>query len=789
LRLNLFLILTLVAPLPAHAQPEVAPPERYAAAVQALDHFITREVADKQLPALSVALVDDQSVIWAKGYGFQDAAKRTPATAETVYRVGSVSKLFTDLAVMQLVEKGQLDLDAPVTNYLPDFHPTNPFEPKKPITLRQMMAHRSGLVREPPVGNYFDRAGSTLAQMVASLNTTSLVYAPETRAKYSNAAVATVGYVLEKTQHEPFAKYLKRTLLEPMGLRHSAFDAPPELVKDRAASLMWTQYGREFPAPTFALGDAPAGSMDSTVLDLGKFLSILFAGGRAANGRSVKPETLEQMWTSQFAATADKTNFGLGFRLERLNGHRKVGHSGAIYGFSTDLAALPDDKLGAVVVSARDCTNAVTGRIADVALRQMLAARGGQAPPPNRETKPVPPDLARRLTGRYGSGSKAMELAELGGRLYAFSTDVWVELRSEGDALVDDDPNSSVGMRITPDGDTLRVGQMVYRREPVPMPPPPPDRWRGLIGEYGWDHNTLFILEKDGKLHAQIEWFYLYPLTEEGENVFKFPDFGLYHGEKLIFTRGPSGKATKVEAASVLFERRPLDGEDGRTFRIRPERPVPELLREARAAQPPPERGEFGKVDLVELTSLDPTLKLDLRYATSNNFLGTPLYPPTAKAYLQRPAAEAVVRAHRRLTERGYGLLIHDAYRPWSVTKVFWDATPAKQHVFVADPTQGSRHNRGCAVDLTLYDLKSGTPIEMVGGYDEFSDRSYPGYPGGTSRQRWHRDLLRRTMEGQGFTVYEAEWWHFDYRDWKKYPIGNLSFEEIATAGPQRGGK
>jgi D-alanyl-D-alanine dipeptidase len=182
--------------------------------------------------------------------------------------------------------------------------------------------------------------------------------------------------------------------------------------------------------------------------------------------------------------------------------------------------------------------------------------------------------------------------------------------------------------------------------------------------------------------------------------------------------------------------------------------------------------------DLVELTSLDPTIKLDIRYASTNNFLGAPLYT-SAKAFLQRPAAEAVVRAHRKLGEQGYGLLIHDGYRPWYVTKIFWDATPVKDHIFVADPAVGSRHNRGCAVDLTLYDRKTGRPSQMVGGYDEFSDRSYPDYVGGTSLQRWHRDLLRHAMEDEGFTVYEAEWWHFDFKDWKKYPIGNERFEEL----------
>jgi len=123
--------------------------------------------------------------------------------------------------------------------------------------------------------------------------------------------------------------------------------------------------------------------------------------------------------------------------------------------------------------------------------------------------------------------------------------------------------------------------------------------------------------------------------------------------------------------------------------------------------------------------------------------------------------------------------LIHDAYRPWYVTKMFWEGTPDDKKIFVADPSQGSRHNRGAAVDLTLYDRKTGRPIEMVGGYDEMSERSFPDYPGGTSLQRWHREVLRRAMERQGFHVYDFEWWHFDYGDWRSYPIGNATFEQL----------
>jgi D-alanyl-D-alanine dipeptidase len=214
------------------------------------------------------------------------------------------------------------------------------------------------------------------------------------------------------------------------------------------------------------------------------------------------------------------------------------------------------------------------------------------------------------------------------------------------------------------------------------------------------------------------------------------------------------------------------------SFHITPLRPVEELRAEALKQHPPVEQGAFLKPDLVELVTLDPTIKLDVRYATTNNFLSTPLYTQ-ARAFLQRPAAEALVRAHRELKAKGYGLIIHDGYRPWYVTKIFWDATPDDKKIFVANPQEGSRHNRGCAVDLSLYDLKTGAEVEMPSGYDEMSERAYPDYAGGTSDERGRRAVLRQAMEKQGFTVNPTEWWHFDYKDWKQYPILNVKFEDL----------
>jgi D-alanyl-D-alanine dipeptidase len=195
---------------------------------------------------------------------------------------------------------------------------------------------------------------------------------------------------------------------------------------------------------------------------------------------------------------------------------------------------------------------------------------------------------------------------------------------------------------------------------------------------------------------------------------------------------------------------------------------------------PPKESGQFREADLVEVVTLDPTLRLDVRYATTNNFMRRPMYAQ-ARVFLQRPAAQALARANQQVRERGYGLLVFDGYRPWSVTKMFWDAASEEERKieFVANPRKGSRHNRGCAVDLTLFDLKTGREVQMPSAYDEFSERAFPTYQGGTPESRSLRDLLRAVMEAEGFTVYEAEWWHFDFNDWRQYRILNVPFERL----------
>lgn len=181
---------------------------------------------------------------------------------------------------------------------------------------------------------------------------------------------------------------------------------------------------------------------------------------------------------------------------------------------------------------------------------------------------------------------------------------------------------------------------------------------------------------------------------------------------------------------------------------------------------------------MLELIKLDDTIKLDIRYARSDNFVGRPVYTE-ARAFLQKYAAKALVRVHRKLKERNLGLVIFDGYRPWTITKLFWEVVSEAERKYVANPKTGSIHNRGCAVDLSIFDLETSEHLPMPSGYDEFTERASPDYTGGTEEETQNRDLLRSLMESEDFIVNPNEWWHFDYKDWEDYEIYDVPFSEI----------
>jgi len=317
----------------------------------------------------------------------------------------------------------------------------------------------------------------------------------------------------------------------------------------------------------------------------------------------------------------------------------------------------------------------------------------------------------------------------------------------------------------------------------VPRPAAPSADLLPLIGEYGTGtgDSLLELYEDAGHLYAagaawprrQLlrvdagHWLARTPASAvEDRVIIEFTDDKHVAGVVIDGTRLPRRDVGR----EVVAEIRAGERDDAL-----------ELRRAALQASPPIEPTAKRASDLVDLRRMDRRFKFDIRYATTNNFMGFALYDRPG-AFLQRPAAEALRRAQQTLLTMGYGLLVFDAYRPWFVTKMFWDATPTAAHIFVADPSGGSRHNRGCAIDLTLYELRTGHAVDMTSRYDEMSRRSFPDYGGGSSRERWSRDLLRHAMEHEGFAVYAQEWWHFDYKDWRDYAIGNETFEQLQAS-------
>jgi D-alanyl-D-alanine dipeptidase len=292
---------------------------------------------------------------------------------------------------------------------------------------------------------------------------------------------------------------------------------------------------------------------------------------------------------------------------------------------------------------------------------------------------------------------------------------------------------------------------------------------RAAIGQYGDKAAPLTVFEKDGALHVDGAGHASARLTATGGGRYAIAGGGELSLEP---------RAVQLNGTRLAFHDFGAETEAAIHAGVRADPAA--LRRQALAATPPVETGDFLPADLVDLTTVDRRIKLDIRYAGSNNFMGIPLYERSG-AYLQRPAAEALRRAQEALAAQGHGLLIHDAYRPWFVTWMFWEATPPDARMFVANPAKGSRHNRGCAVDLTLYDLKTGKVVEMPSRYDEFSGRAHADFVGGTTKQRALRALLREAMTAQGFEVYAEEWWHFDYRDWRRYAIGTKTFSELAS--------
>jgi D-alanyl-D-alanine dipeptidase len=311
-----------------------------------------------------------------------------------------------------------------------------------------------------------------------------------------------------------------------------------------------------------------------------------------------------------------------------------------------------------------------------------------------------------------------------------------------------------------------------------------------ILGLYYGDGARFLIRENNGNLELLYSYdsenrdfshSNTFPLKKEHFDSYTINEEGpvLSAEEAVHFERNSLGQGITCSIGGKRFSRFFYPGQNNEPFRFPPAANYDNLVKAA-AAAPEPENLKRGQeVKLVNLLTAVPQVKPDLRYATNNNCFGKPLYT-AIKAYASTDVATALTKVAHVLAQDGYGLLIWEAYRPWSASKLAYDLLPAGNKNMLAAPAQGDIHNTGLAVDVSLYDLKTGLAVPMISDYDEISPRQYSKYPGGTTEQRYLRDYLQKVMHQSGFTASEMEWWHFTLGDGTGYSHLNIPFTSLS---------
>lgn len=377
--------------------------------------LIERAIVKDQVQGISIALVDDQRVVWSRGFGYADAEAKQPATADTLYRVGSISKLFTDTAAMQLAESAQLSLDEPVQRRLIGFAPRSWHESSADITPRMLMTHHSGLPRD--VAKSFQSLKPPRFTDLTDHFDSYLAYAPGQLLSYSNIGLTVLGSLVERVSGRPFEEQERLAVLEPLGMSHSAFSAAASPSSEMAKSYK----GREA-LPAVPLRDVPAGGLNSSVNDLSRFMEMIFANGQSGGRQVLKPESVREMLRPQNSdVKLDFDNrIGLGWFLESPDKARIKGggwaatHSGAIDGYRSHMIILPEHKLGVVVLSntstAEEATQIIARQVLKVALQAKTGIRQPDAERPESDEpggnssfvgKDLEPDVVAQWVGNY----------------------------------------------------------------------------------------------------------------------------------------------------------------------------------------------------------------------------------------------------------------------------------------------------------------------------------------------------------------------------------------------------
>ena len=376
---------------PMPPRPSAVAPGDERAVWQHLETMIAAGMRADKVTGLSIAIVDDQRVLWSKGFGWADAGNQLAATDQTVYRMGSISKLFTTVAALQLAQEGRLALDAPIQSALPGFRVTPP--PGQPaITPRALMTHHAGLTRDIGQGMWGRQVGP-FRDMVMSLQPDDQSYPAGLLFSYSNVGMTVLGAAVEQVAQEPFDRLLQRRVLKPLGMDTASFTTalPPAAARP---------YKGGQPADEPSLRDMPAGGLNASVQDMGRFMMMVFADGKTRDGQTLlTPAALAEMLRVQNAGHPldFDMHVGLGWMLNAIgpdtlrNAGLVAHHGGATPHYSSQMYLVPEHRLGVIVASNSANTSGLVDAVAKRALDLVLEAKKGiRQPPPAPGFEPLP---------------------------------------------------------------------------------------------------------------------------------------------------------------------------------------------------------------------------------------------------------------------------------------------------------------------------------------------------------------------------------------------------------------
>jgi CubicO group peptidase (beta-lactamase class C family) len=414
-------ILASCATMPKRA--EDLAPDDYGFTREYITWLIKKEMKQRGVTGLSIALVDDQRVVWAEGFGLADKANEVAATPETVYRAGSISKLFTATAAMQLAEQGKLDIDKPLQSYLPEFSISSRFKDSSAITPRTIMTHHSGLPSNLSKGMW-STDPQPFETVVEQLKDEYVATPPGYIFSYSNLGVTLLGHALERVAGQSYSSYMSASILSPLGMTYSSFSQGPDHSFLAAKAY---RNCKEVDEP--ALRDIPAGGLNTTVLDLSRFMQMVFAGGRTEKRQIIKSETLAEMLRPQNEnVPLDLDNrvglaWGLG-STDIQNAGPVASHGGATICHRSRLMVLPDHKLGIVVLANSATAGSVVRKVAIETLKLALETKAGIkqleqqiVDIPHEVTLPY--EVLQGYEGRYYTSEGVVDVSNESGYLQA----------------------------------------------------------------------------------------------------------------------------------------------------------------------------------------------------------------------------------------------------------------------------------------------------------------------------------------------------------------------------------